>query len=161
MARRERMVWEKRGGWKGGRGCSTIGSPTSSSTGRPGLCCVRSVAFGRMVVHVSQQRRKIADGVSVICPNNRKRLTFVGQDAVRRQSAHSRRQYALMEALNNAGRPHPILVISNHCVDEGGILMRGRRGLHRLKPVSVCGVGVTLESVCGPQICRYNGPKAC
>ena len=53
--------------------------------------------------------------------------TFVGQDAVRWQSARSRRQYALMEALNSAGRPHPILVISNLCVDEGDILMRDHR----------------------------------
>ena len=73
------MVWERRGGWKGGRGCSTIGSPTSSSAGRRGSCCVCSVAFGRMVVQVSQQQRKVADGVSVICPNNRKRLTLLGK----------------------------------------------------------------------------------
>ncbi len=139
----------------------TIGSPTGTSTGRRGLCCVRPVASGGMVVHVSQQRRKVADRVSVICPSNRKRQTFVGQDAVGRQSARSRRQDALMEALNNAGRQHPILEISNLCVDKGGILMRGRRGLHRLKPVSVYGVGVTIESVSGPQNCLYNGPMAC
>ena len=81
------MLWERRGGWKGGRGCSTFGSPTSSSAGRRGSCCVCSVAFGRMVVQISQQGREVPDGVSVICPNNRKRLTFVGQDAVDRLCA--------------------------------------------------------------------------
>ncbi len=59
-----------------------------------------------MVVQVSQQTRKIADRVSVICPHYRKRLTFVGQ--------HTR--------------------------------LRGFRH------------GATLESVGGPQKCRYNGP---
>jgi hypothetical protein len=87
------MVWERRGGWKGGRGCSTIGSPTSSSDGRWESCCVCSVVFGRMVVQVSHQQRKVTDGVSVICPNNRKRLTFVGQDAVGRQPSPRRRKH--------------------------------------------------------------------
>ena len=154
------MVWERRGGWKEGRSCSTIGRPTGTSTGHRGLCCVRSVAFGRMVVHVSQQRRKVADGVSDICPNNKKRQTFFGQGAVRRQSACSRRQYVFMETLNNDSRPHPILVIINLCVDEGDILLEGHRGLHRLKTVSVYVLGVTIESVCGARKCRYNGSKA-
>ena len=155
------MVWERRGRWKGGRGCSTIGSPTGTSTGRRGLCCFRPVSSGGMVVHVSQQRRKVADGVSDICPNNKKRQTFVGQGAVRRQSTRSRRQYAFMETLNNDSRPHPILVIINLCVDEGGILLEGHRGLHRLKTVSVYVLGVTIESVSDPQNCRYNGPMTC
>ena len=59
------------------------------------------MTFGRMVVQISQQRRKVTDGVSVICPNNRKRLTFVGQDAVGRQRARHGRQNALMKALSS------------------------------------------------------------
>jgi hypothetical protein len=35
-----------------------------------------------MIFQVSQQTRKITDRVSVICPHNRKGLTFVGQGAV-------------------------------------------------------------------------------
>ena len=57
-------------------------------------------------------------------------MTFVGEGSVGRQVARHGRQKAVMEALNNAGRPHPIVVVSNLCVDEGDILMRVRRGLH-------------------------------
>ena len=56
-----------------------------------------------------------------------------------------------METLNNDGRPHPIVVVNNLCVDEGDILTRGRRGLNRLKSVFVTRVGVTIESVSVPQ----------
>ena len=83
--RRERMLWERRGGWKGGRGCVTIGSPTSSSVGHRGSCRVCSVFLCRKVVQISQQTRKVTDGVSVINPNNRKSLTFVGEDVFSRQ----------------------------------------------------------------------------
>ena len=68
-----------------GRVSITIERSTSSSAGRRGSCCVCSVVFGHMVVQISQERRKVTDGVSVIFRNNRKRLTFVGQDTVVRQ----------------------------------------------------------------------------
>ena len=129
IVRRERMLWERRGGWKGGRDCRTIGSPTSSSAGRRGSCCVCSVSFGRMFVQVSQQQRKVTDGVSVICPNNRKRLTFVGQDVVGRECECSGGQNALMKALHSSGRPDTIAVGSNLLLDEGSIHVRDRSGL--------------------------------
>ena len=45
-----------------------------------------------------------------------------------------------MKALHNAGRPNPVVMVGNLFVDEGGILMRGRRGLRRLKPLRVLDV---------------------
>ena len=35
------------------------------------------VTFVRIVVQISQQRRKVTDGVSVVSPNNQERLTFL------------------------------------------------------------------------------------
>jgi hypothetical protein len=90
------------------------------------------VAVALKVVHVGQQTRKVTDRVSVICPNNRKRLTFVGQDAVGWQHAQHGRQNALMQALNLASCPDTILVRSDLFVDQRGILMHGSSGLHRL-----------------------------
>jgi hypothetical protein len=78
IASKERRLWKRGGRWKGGRGCRTI---RSASAGRRGSHSVCIVAFARKVVQISQQTRKVAGGVSVICPNNRKRLTFVGQHA--------------------------------------------------------------------------------
>ena len=81
IASNERRLWKRGGGWKGGRGCRTITSTTSASACRRVSRCVCFVAFARKVVQISQQTRKVTGGVSVICPNYRKRLTFVGQDA--------------------------------------------------------------------------------
>ena len=130
------MPWERRGGWKGERGCHTIRIIVSASAGRRGSYCV-FVAVALKVVHVGQQTRKVTDRVSVVCPNNRKRLTFVGQDVVGCQYAHHGRQNALMKALHSSGRPYTVVMIGNLFIDEGGILMRDCRGLHRLQPVLV------------------------
>jgi hypothetical protein len=130
IARRERMPWERRGGRKGGRGCRTIGDFTSSSAGRRGSCRVCSVFLPCEVVQISQQRRKVTDGVSVIGTNNRKGLTFVGQDAVGRQHARHGGQGALMTALHSSGRPYTIALISNLLLDEGIIVTCGHNGLH-------------------------------
>ena len=95
------------------------------------------------VVYISQQTvaRKVADRASVVCPNNRQRLTFVGQDAVGwQQHAQHGVPNALMKTLYLARCPDTIFVRSHLFVDEGGILMCGISGLHRLQPVSVCGV---------------------
>jgi hypothetical protein len=45
------------------------------------------VSFVHVVVHISQERLKITDRVSVICPHDRKGLTFVGPVAVGGHSA--------------------------------------------------------------------------
>ena len=91
-----------------------------------------------MVVQISQHGRKITDRISVICPHNRERLTFVGQDGVSWQCARHGRQNALMKALNCPSRPHTICLARNFFGDERGIVMLSSRGLHCSQPVLVC-----------------------
>ena len=54
-------------------GCARLGSATrtSSSVSRRGSCRVCSVILPSEVLQISQQRRNVTDGVSVIVPNNR------------------------------------------------------------------------------------------
>jgi hypothetical protein len=132
MTGKERRLWERGGRWEGGRGCRTIRSSTKASAGRRGSCCV---CFVRMVVPISQQTRKITDRVSVICPHNRKGLTFVEQDAVGWQHARHGRQNELIKALHCSSCPYTIFLISLLLIDERGILMRSSRRLHLLQPV--------------------------
>ncbi len=75
---------------------------------------------------VSQQARKITVRISVICPHNRERLTFVGQDGVGWQCARHGGRNAMMKALNCP------VVHRNLLADEGGIVVRRSSGLHRL-----------------------------
>ena len=126
------MLWERRGGWKGGRDCSTIGSPASSSAGRRGSCCGCFVSVVRMVGQISKQTRKIIDRVSVICPHNRKGLTFVGQDTVDEQRPRHGELNALKEALHFPSCPYTIFFSSNLSVDEGDIFRSDSSGLYRV-----------------------------
>ena len=134
IAGRERRPWERGGRWEGGRGCRTIRSPTSTSVGRRGPSCVCFVAVAHKIVYVSQQTRKVADRVSVICPNNRKGLTFVGRDAVGWDHARHGRQNALILALDLTRCPDTLFIGSNLYVEESGVFMRSISRLHRLQP---------------------------
>jgi hypothetical protein len=87
------------------------------------------VVFDHKVVQISQQTRQVTDGVSVIRPNNRKRLTFVGQDAVAWHIARHGLQDALMYALHLSNGPHSIETLSNIFDEEGCILVRRIGGL--------------------------------
>ena len=134
----------------GGRGCCGRGEEDGREEGAAaplealrvlppvvGDLVASAVFLGCKVVQISQQRRKVTDGVSVICPNNRERLTFVGQDAVGRQRARHGRLNALMKALHSSGRPYTIALISNLLLDEGSIHMCDSSRLHKLRPVLV------------------------
>ena len=79
------------------------------------------MAIARNIVQISQQARKVADAVSVICPNNRKGPTFVGQDAVGGHIARHGLQNALMKALHSSSCPYTVETISNFFVEEGSI----------------------------------------
>ena len=74
------------------------------------------------VVQKSQQRRKVTDTVSVVSPNNRKRLTFVGQDAVGWQRARPGRRNVLMKTLHSSGRPYTITVGLAGVLSLAGVL---------------------------------------
>jgi hypothetical protein len=103
---RERGLCERGGRLEGGRGFRTIRSPTSASAGhREWSCCVCSVTVSRMLVQVSQM--KVTDRVSVICPHNRERMTFVGQDGVGWQRVNHGGQNVLMNSLTNLLGPDP------------------------------------------------------
>ena len=71
------------------------------------------------VVQIGQQTRKVTDGVSVICPNNRKWLTFVGQDDVGWQHVSDGMQDVLMNELHLSNDPHSVATFSNLFGEEG------------------------------------------
>jgi hypothetical protein len=74
---REGKLWEIGGRWKGGRGCLTIGSPTSTSVGRRGPRCVRFfVPFVHVVVHISQQTLEDHRSSQCYPPTRSKRADF-------------------------------------------------------------------------------------
>jgi hypothetical protein len=56
--RERRLLWERGGRWEGGRDWHTIRSPTSTSVGRRGPCCICFVSFVRVVVQISQESLK-------------------------------------------------------------------------------------------------------
>ena len=75
-------------------------------------------------VQISQQRRQVTGGVSVILPNNRKGLTFIWQNAVDRHVARHGLLDALMNALHLSNVPHSRETFSNIFSEEGCILVR-------------------------------------
>ena len=102
--------------------------------------CVCFVAVARKVVYVSQQTRKFTDGVSVICPNNRKRRTFVGRDVVGWDPVQHGRHNDLVLTLNLDRCPDTFFLGSDLLVDEDNVLMCGTSGLHRFQSGLVCRV---------------------
>jgi hypothetical protein len=90
------------------------------------------VAVALKVVQTSQQTRQVTDGVSVILPNNRKGLTFVGQDAVAEHIARHGLLDALMNALHLSNVPHSRETFSNIFSEAGCILVRRMSGLNIL-----------------------------
>jgi hypothetical protein len=156
---RERRPWERGGRWEGGRGSHTIRSPTSTSVGRRGPCCVCFVSFGRVVVHISQQTLKITDRVSVIHPHNRKGIPFVGQDDVDGQRTRHGELNVLKETLHFPSCPYTVFFGNNLYVDEGDIFRGDSSGMYPFQSVLVNCVRTTIKSIWGPQrSCRYNGP---
>jgi hypothetical protein len=101
------------------------------------LLCDVTLTFTHNVVQITQQRRKVTDGVSVISPNNRKNLTFVGQDVVVRERTCHGRQNVLMKTLYSSGRPYTITLIRNLLLNEGNVHVCGRSGLQKFQPVLV------------------------
>ena len=162
-----RRLWDRREGWKGGRGYHTIGSPTRSSTGRRGPCRVWFVTITHKVVQISQQTRKVGyDMESVSSAQTIEKdwlllerwcglATHVDTHVV----CHGR-QNGLMKTQNSSSCPYTITLISNLLLDEdsnllldeGGIHMCGRSGLYSLQPVFVSGVWVSIKGVWPPQL---------
>ncbi len=67
----------------------------------------------RKVVRISQETRKVTGGVSVIYPNNGKRLTFVGNDAVGCHRVDHGRQKVVMKALHLSNDPFTVETCGN------------------------------------------------
>jgi hypothetical protein len=129
---RERRSWERGRRWEGGKATVPLEDLRSL------LLVIKDRVVSALWRLLTWLSKKVSTEISVICPHNGERLTFVRQIGVSWKCARHGRQNALMKVLNCPGRPHAICLARNLFGDERDIVVFSSSGLHCIQSSLVC-----------------------